>query len=91
MSQPPSVQSVAEMRTKSGMPSGKTLRDGIHNLDQEPDAILEAAAILVSAFVGERRKELVDEVTVRCVQLDHVEAGDDCAACGSGKGRSGFP
>ena len=41
---------------------------------REAHAILEAPAELIVAMVGQRREELVQEVAVRGVQFDHVEA-----------------
>ena len=40
----------------------------------EAHAVQLAAAILVVAHVGERREELVDQVAVRAVDIEHVEA-----------------
>ena len=40
------------------------LADGGERLQQEPNAVLEAAAVIVGAVVGERRVELVGEVAV---------------------------
>ena len=52
--------------------------DGAHRLDhleREPHPALERAAVLVGPPVGQRREELVQQVAVRGVQLDDVEAG----------------
>ena len=68
--QPPSAQSVAEMRTKSGSSSGQRVAHRAHHLAQQPHAVLERAAVLVGALVGQRREELVQQVAVRGVQLD---------------------
>ena len=40
----------------------------------EAHAVELAAAILVVAHVGERREELVDQVAVRAMDIEHVEA-----------------
>ena len=45
-----------------------------HHLDREAHAIELAAAVLVVAQVGERRQELVDQVAVRGMDIEHVEA-----------------
>ena len=45
-----------------------------HHLDGEPHPVKFAAAILVVAHVGERREELVDQVAVRHVEIENVEA-----------------
>ena len=47
----------------------------LEHLDREPHAIVERAAVLVGAEVVLGREELVDEVAVRGVHLDAVEAG----------------
>ena len=63
---------------RSGRPAACRRDRGAHRVDdleQQPDAVLEAAAVLVVAVVGQRREELVQQVAVRGVDLDHVEAG----------------
>ena len=47
--------------------------DGIDDLDRKPDAVLEAASILVRALVRHVLQELVDYVSVSAVDLDPVE------------------
>lgn len=53
---------------------------------RETSAIGEGAAVSVGALVGEGREELVHEVAVRAVELNHVEAGSDCALGRSSEG-----
>src|SRR5436190_2078162 len=48
---------------------------GLDDLDAEAHAIEVGAAVLVVAAVGERGEELVHQVAVRAVDLEHVEAG----------------
>ena len=74
-SQPPSAQSVAEIRTNSGSspgharaPRSATSSSSRMRLSNEPPYSSVAA-------VGERREELVQQVAVRRVDLDHLEAG----------------
>ena len=71
---PPSTQSLTERRAPS-ISSGHRARDGLGDLDDEPHAVLQRAAPAVGALVGERRQELVQQVAMRAVQLDEVEAG----------------
>ena len=59
----------------------------VHDLEQQPDPVLEGAAVRVLAVVRERREELVQQVAVRGVQLDQVEARRDRPA---GRGREGL-
>ena len=76
-SHPPSIQSVPEIRTRPG----HAVRDGgahrVDDLEQQPDAVVEAAAVGVVAPVGQRREELVEQVAVGRVDLDCVEPGGD--------------
>ena len=46
-----------------------------HDLQYEARAILQRAAVIVAAVVDRRAEELRDQVTVRPVQFDAVEAG----------------
>ena len=51
---------------------------GLHraqHVEAEARAVLERAAVLVGAAVLERRVELRDQIAVRGVDLDAVEAG----------------
>ena len=75
MSQPPSAQSVPEMRTNSGQSLGHAARTARTTSRSEPHAVLERAAVLVGALVAQRREELVQQVAVGGVDLDHPEAG----------------
>ena len=47
----------------------------LDHLDREAHAVQFAAAILVVAQIGERREELMDQVAVRAMDIEHVEAG----------------
>ena len=61
--------------------------DGVGRLDEQPGAVLQRAAVLVVALVGQRREELVQQVAVGGVQLDDVEAGVVGPAGGRGERR----
>ena len=50
------------------------LPDRAHDLEDEPRAILERAAVIVLPIVDRRAEELRDEVAVGAVQLDAVES-----------------
>ena len=84
---PPSTQSCAEMRTDIG----RCVRpDGAHrgeHLERIAQPVLERAAVLVGALVGERRDERRQQVAVRAVQLEPVEAGLGGAARASARSR----
>ena len=73
-SNPPSAASVAEMRTMSGRALARGLPHRPHDAQQQPRAVLERAAVLVVAGVRQRREELVQQVAVGSVHLEHVEA-----------------
>ena len=46
----------------------------VEHFEREPHAVLEAAAVLVVAQIGQRRQKLVEEIAVRAVELHRVEA-----------------
>ncbi len=48
--------------------------DRVVDLQREPHAALQRPAISVGALVGERREKVVNEIAVRAMNLDHVEA-----------------
>ncbi len=55
------------------------LADGLNEFEREPRTVLDGAAILVRAVVRDVLDELVDEISVRAMQLDAVEPGAlDC-------------
>ncbi|MCO5578383.1 hypothetical protein L7F22_032224 [Adiantum nelumboides] len=60
--------------------------DGVERLQQEPRAVLQAAAVGVGAAVGDRREEARPEVAVREVQLHPPVPGLGGAAGGVGVG-----
>ena len=49
--------------------------DGMQDLAGEPDPVLERAAVVVLAHVSGGRHERPEQVAVRCVQFQHIEAG----------------
>jgi hypothetical protein len=53
------------------------------HLEREAQPVLQRAAVLVRAVVGQRRDERRQQVAVRGVQLDHVEARLDAAISAS--------
>ena len=48
--------------------------------EHQSHPVLQAAAVLVLAMIGERREKLVQQVAVGRVDLDHAEAGRQGAA-----------
>jgi len=47
----------------------------VDDLEQEPHTVLNAASISVRALVGTVAQELIDQISVRAMYLDTVEAG----------------
>ena len=71
---PPSTQSVAEMRTEIGRSAGQTARTASKTSSGKRSAVLERAAVRsVRRFVS-GREEAREQVAVRHVQLEQVEA-----------------
>ncbi len=60
---------------------------GTRDLERKALAVGGAAAVAVGAPVGFGREELVDQVAVRAMDLEHLEAGIGGAPRGSGPGR----
>jgi len=84
-SQPPSASRWPRCgRAAAG--SGATRRARPRDLQRQAHPVLERAAVAVLAPVGERREELVQQVAVRGVDLDAVEAGGEGAARSLGEG-----
>jgi hypothetical protein len=50
---------------------------GVEHLEREAHPVLDRAAVLVSAPVGDRGNEAGEEIAVRHVELEHVEPGGD--------------
>ena len=80
---PPSAQSCAEMRTDIGSCCRPHGAHRAEHFERIAAAVLERAAVLVVALVGERRDERRQQVAVRAVQLEPVEAGLGAAARGA--------
>ena len=53
---------------------GTTARTALRDFERKAHAVFERAAVIVGAPVGDRRHEAVQQVAVRHVQLDGVEA-----------------
>ena len=68
--QPPSIQSVADRAHDQRQPLRPHHAYRIDDVEGKPRAVGEAAAVAVGAPVGERRKELVQQVAVRGMDLD---------------------
>ena len=83
---PPSRQSLPVMRAPSGTPFGTTARTARAIDERKAQAVLERAAVLVGALVGDRRHEAVRQIAVRHVQLDLVEADAQRALGGGDEG-----
>ena len=73
-SQPPSTQSVADTRMPTGLSLGKHRAHRVEDFERIAHAVFQRAAIFVGAPVGDRRQELMQEIAVRAVQLERVDA-----------------
>jgi hypothetical protein len=54
--------------------------NGINDGEKQADSILEAASVGIRALVGERREELMEQITVGGMNLDDIEASLEGAA-----------
>ena len=68
----PSIQSVAEIRTVSGLSAATSRADGVEDLKREAEPVFHAAAVFVGALVGHRGEEGGEKVAVRGM---HFRAG----------------
>ena len=71
---PPSIISSRHSRRPERDRAGRVRPDRLDDLAQEPAPLLEGAAVLVVAPVGQRREEPLHEVVVVGVDLDGVDA-----------------
>jgi hypothetical protein len=60
--------------------------DGVNNFKKQADSILKTASVVIRALVGERREELVEQITVGGMNLDHIKASLEGAARSQDKG-----
>ena len=74
MESPSSRQSLPVMRAPSAIALRHRRPHRLRDLQPEPHAVLQRAAVLVGAMVGHRRQERMRQIAVRVVQLDGVEA-----------------
>ena len=63
------------------------LANGLIDFDGKAHATLQRPAIAIGPLVGERRQEIVDQITVRRMNFDHVEADPVGAFGGLGESR----
>ena len=74
----PAVDELVDAQAKPvGERAWRVAADGVGDLPQVADAVLEAAAVAVGAQVGERGEEPLDHVVVVGVDLDDVHPGID--------------
>ena len=72
---PPRAQSVAFRHAASGRPGRPRGPHRREHLEREAQPVLEIAAVLVLARVGQGREKLPEQVAMAHVQLEQVEAG----------------
>ena len=75
MFHPPSIQSVAEMRTNKGNSFGHVGSNCRNYLTAQSGSILERAAVIVLTFITKRRQKFVNQITMRSVDLDDTKTG----------------
>src|SRR4051794_38460498 len=56
------------------LPGGPRSAHGSEDFEWIAQTVLETAAVLIRALIGERRQELMQQITVRDMRLDQVEA-----------------
>ena len=61
------------MRTPIGLSAREGGAAEIENLQRQPHAVFEAAAILIVALIDDRREELADQIAVGEMQLDDID------------------
>src|SRR3954452_15032655 len=83
--QPPSTQSVDEMRRNNGNSFGHSDRTAATISRQSRVRFSNEPPVIVRAFITKRGQKLVNEITVRGVDLDDTEPSLTCAARGCGK------
>ena len=69
------MPSTAETRRNNGLSLRPYRAHGLGDLERKARAPGEIAAVGIVALVGERGEELVDQVAVRVVDFEDVEAG----------------
>ena len=72
--QPPSVQSVAEMRTKSGDDPARPRAPRSTVSQRKRMRFSKRAAVFIGALVAQRREKTVQQIAVRRVDLDDLRA-----------------
>ena len=59
----------------------KDRADGIEYLDGKAHSVFEAAAVVVFALVGQGREKLMQQITVRAMELDRIEPEPGGSSC----------
>ena len=85
-SQPPSTQSVRGHADADRLLVRKRLAHRVEHFERKAHAVRQRAAILIGALVGNRRQELVQEIAVRGMHLDGIDA-EPLGALGGGDER----
>ncbi|CUX68947.1 hypothetical protein AGR5A_pb0142 [Agrobacterium genomosp. 5 str. CFBP 6626] len=79
------VEAVLWCEAHTNSPYGPNLTDGVEDLVQQSHTVADTAAVRVTSPVAAVAQELIDQVSVRSVNLDPIESRALCQRRGMSK------